>query len=343
MGTKSASKSRYLFEICDNYTFRQTEYYATFDSSVYEEGTFRYCYKGQIKKNGKPSKPDLFPNENCLVKVFKDKNYDIKDFVKDLYNYYYSKNITSTFNSEYINFEPKMNYITPYVSSLEKHASFNMLFFFPIRDSEQMEKIKDNEWITIEPFIDGPYKKYVNNICITDSNTDNAISFFMHWNWAYSKGESLICDIQGVKRKNYYELTDPAVQSIDSDFGNADLGPCSLILFLSSHKHNKYCKELPWPSDYEMDKINKIEEEIRTNYKKYKIFYGCKDYKDFYKEIIDSTFNNHSTNFYTFIIRFIGLVIILLLFYCLKKICIKIKNKAKEKLNKYIELSENIN
>ena len=337
MGTQSASKSRYLLEICDNFTFRQTEYYATFDSSVYEKGTYRYCYKGQIKKNGKPSKPDLFPNDKCLVKVFKDKNYDIKDFVKDLYAYYYSKNITSIFNSKYTNFEPKMFYITPYVSSLEKHASYNMLFFFPIKDSDQMEKIKENEWITIEPFIDGPYKKYVNNDCRTYSNTDKAISFFMHWNWAYTKGKSLICDIQGVKRTHFYELTDPAVQSIDKDFGNSDLGPCSLIIFLSAHKHNEYCKDLPWPNDYEMNKINKIEEEIMNTYRILGYLFGCDDYKDFYKEIIDSTFNNHSTNFYNYIIKFIIFLFLLMLYHCLKKICIKIckiiKDTTKEKLN----------
>ena len=34
MGIESASKSRYLYEIDDNYNIKQTDYYATFDKDV---------------------------------------------------------------------------------------------------------------------------------------------------------------------------------------------------------------------------------------------------------------------------------------------------------------------
>ncbi len=64
----------------------------------------------------------------------------------------------------------------------------------------------------------------------------------MHWNLVHSKGEKLICDIQGVNKKDKYELTDPATQSINKEFGKSDMEPDSLINFVYSHKHTEFCK-----------------------------------------------------------------------------------------------------
>ena len=57
-------------------------------------------------------------------------------------------------------------------------------------------------------------KSYVNQI----------IYYFMNWNQRYSKGEKVIVDIQGVEKDYNYELTDPAVQSINVEYGEKDLG-----------------------------------------------------------------------------------------------------------------------
>lgn len=326
MGIESASKSRYLYEIYDNFTIKQTDYYATFDSKPYDSGTFRYCYKGEIKdKNGKPSKPPLFPNEKCMVKIFKNKNYEVKDFVKDLSNYFYAKNASILFNRYFAQKNiPRLYYVSSYISSLQEHAKYNLLYFIPIKDSDQMEKIKDNELIVIEPFLEGNYEKYINNICKESYETDKTISFFLHWNWVYTKGKSLLCDLQGVKRKNYFELTDPAVQSIDKIFGEADLGSCSLILFLANHKHNENCKDLRWPNDHDMDKIKKIGREIILSNK-------CKDYKNIYMKLINSAFEYKSDDSLFFII-----ILIIILFIC----CIIKKCQKRNNNNNHTNLKE---
>ena len=77
----------------------------------------------------------------------------------------------------------------------------------------------------------------------------------MHWIWAYSKGEILVSDIQGVSDKDKIILTDPEIQSIHKIFGNTNLGAEGLIYFLSEHEHNEYCKSLPGPNDKEIKKI----------------------------------------------------------------------------------------
>ena len=328
MGIESASKSRYLYEIDDNYNIKQTDYYATFDKDVYESGTFRYCYKGEIKdKKGNPSRPPLFPNEKCLVKVFKDKNYEVKDFINDLFNYFYAKNATILFNKFFENRVPNLYYVIPYISSLQKHAKYNYLYFISIKDSDQAKKIKDDELIVIEPFLEGKHEKYINNICYEGDYTDKTISLFLHWNWVLTKGKTLLCDLQGVKRKNYFVLTDPAVQSIDRVYGGGDLGVCSLILFLASHKHNENCKDLRWPNEHDMKKIKKLGDEIK--------YYGCKDYKNIYLELINSAFNNNN-NFDVLTFTIVAIIFIFICFVikrCRKRRTQSFKQIDEEELN----------
>ena len=312
MGTKAAAESRYLLKIYEEREFERTGYYATFDKKPFAEGTFRYCYKGTIKnKNGKVSTPDLFPNEYCVVKVLKKTgDNDVSDFYYDLKNYFYSKKISLAFNLENQSNSkiPKMNYVNAYATTLDKYATYYLFNFIPFRNDDQMEKIKKDELILIEPFIDGKYQKFINNDCLFRSNTDNNVAYFMHWNWVHSKGEKLICDVQGVKKKGKYELTDPATQSIDGEYGKSDLGPDSLIIFIYSHKHNKLCENLPWPNE---EKIKEVKQLLHI--------YNLNKKKELYREFIDSFFNKDS--YIIILIIIILIILIIFVIICIIKIC----------------------
>ena len=137
----------------------------------------------------------------------------------------------------------------------------------------------------------------------------------MHWNWVHTKGEKIICDIQGVKKDDNYELTDPAVQSINKEYGDSDLGPSALINFVYTHKHNEFCKDLPWPNENGIKKIKKLMLITNPTLE-----------KQLYKEVIDSTFSKYPNNSINcgnnFLIYFIFGAIILLtivIFFCLRK------------------------
>ena len=344
MGIKQASKTRYLYEIHDNFTFKQTDYYATFEDTEFDEGSFRYAYKGEIKNMaGIPTKPDLFPNEKCVVKIFKDKKYGINDFIIDLNNYYYSRKVSSIFNSKYkeLSYIRKFNYIPTYVTSLGKYSTYKLFYLFPIKNSNQMKKIKEDQWITIEPLLDGKFEKFIQNNCIEEYNTDETIALFMHWNWVYSKGKALICDIQGEEKYNSFELTDPAVQSINNEYGKSDLGLCSLINFLIYHNHNELCKDLPWPNEDKMKKLYQIG--YQMEYIQYTGDYSlCKNYKNLYKEIIDSTFIKKSNEFnnYNNFSYFINIVTIFILFILFFFYRTYIKKRKSKKLENEYELYE---
>jgi len=261
MGSEYNNISCFIYKINENQDKQTIDYYAYFEKTPFSEGSFRYCYKGEIRdKNNKFSKSYIFPSGKCVVKVFKQKvAHYLSDFKEDFRNTFYSIKVSELFNSLYSSSCSKLHFNSAYATSLYKHSAFELFGFIPIRDSDSMMKIKENEWLAIEPFLDGKYEKFVSNTCLYYIDMpDETIPFFMHWNWVYSKGESIISDFQGIKKGNYYELTDPAVQSINGEYGEADLGTYGLLAFLIRHKHNQYCKDLPWPKDEDFERLNNV-------------------------------------------------------------------------------------
>ena len=66
---------------------------------------------------------------------------------------------------------------------------------------------------------------------------------FSHWSYQYSRGDLLVCDLQGVLHSSF-ELTDPAIHSRysrDKCFGPTDNGPRGHQAFFVSHRCNALC------------------------------------------------------------------------------------------------------
>ena len=259
MGASSSNESRYLYKIDDNLNLSKIYYYAVFEKSPFAKGACRYCYKGEIKdRNDNPSYNTFFPSGKCVVKVFQKKvakyTSDLND---DFKNSIYANKLSKIFNSSSLGKNLyDLIFVIPFAANLQKYARFNLFFFIPIRNDDSMSKIKKNEWLFIEPFLYGKYVKYVTNTNETDPNVGKAIPTFMHWNWVISKGEKVVSDIQGITKDGYFHLTDPAVQSINQEYGTTDLGPYGILVFLAKHKHNEFCKNLPWPNKKLIDLIN---------------------------------------------------------------------------------------
>ena len=219
MGVSSLNESRFLYKIDENMNLSRIYYYALFDKTPFSQGACRYCYKGRIKdRNGDNSYNSYFPSGECVVKVFKKKvATKTSDLNEDFKNSIYANKMAKIFNSSKIgqNFY-NLKFVLPFAASMQEYASFNLFFFIPIRNDDSMAKIKKDEWLAIEPFINGKYEKFISNTNETFT-FGNALPTFMHWNWVYSRGEKVVSDIQGVIKDNYYHLTDPAVQSINKE------------------------------------------------------------------------------------------------------------------------------
>jgi hypothetical protein len=75
-----------------------------------------------------------------------------------------------------------------------------------------------DEYISLEPFIEGTYVKYNGNNSyinteIAEDPINQAAQAFSHFTFERSCGHFLVCDIQGVDR----EMTDPAIHAKDPE------------------------------------------------------------------------------------------------------------------------------
>ncbi|XP_063769935.1 transient receptor potential cation channel subfamily M member 6 isoform X2 [Pseudophryne corroboree] len=122
-----------------------------------------------------------------------------------------------------------------------------------------------NQWLTIEKYMTGEFRKYNNNNGdeITPTTLlEEALLSFSHWTYEYTNGELLVLDLQGVGEN----LTDPSVikpedkQSRGMVFGPANLGERALTNFVSKHRCNSCCKKLKLPdlkrNDYSPGRIS---------------------------------------------------------------------------------------
>jgi len=108
----------------------------------------------------------------------------------------------------------------------------------------------DGSHVTAEAFISGKFTKFLNNdgtVC-NKSTVTNLPGAFAHWTWEKTKGNFMVCDIQGVRKATKYILTDPCVHSRRTmngeRYGSSDLGEEGMREFFIKHECNLLCKDL---------------------------------------------------------------------------------------------------
>ena len=109
---------------------------------------------------------------------------------------------------------------------------------------------KLNEYVVVEDYIPGLFKKWVNNYGYV-SDEFLSMPAFAHWSWWYTNGEKMITDLQGVRGFTNYTLTDPALMSGTANggrYGCTDTGVEGIILFFYNHHCNSLCENLPRPT-----------------------------------------------------------------------------------------------
>ena len=108
-----------------------------------------------------------------------------------------------------------------------------------------------DEYVTLETFIPGMFKKYVNNTgdIVTTDGTETALKAetFVHYTYVTSNKQLMVLDLQGCD----FSLCDPEIASTelyDTDqqinFCAGNLSVHAMETFLSQHVCNKYCRML---------------------------------------------------------------------------------------------------
>ena len=312
-------QQRHLYEFIinedDDFSLKKTNLKVSFEfDEEYKisESDKRVVYKGTID--------DKKYKKYYVVKVYKKKNkemfYTISDLFDDLKNLYKAKSLVSNYTKKYQN-NPEfiyMNFVNFYIGSEKEKDEAELKKILSNEESKNSEI--GNGYNLIENYIDiNDFPIFVNSFCEVKYKDVQSIYWFMHWNWVETKGNFLVCDLKG-KRKNgkEFEFSSPSLQSKDKSYGNADNGVYSLISFLSDHKHNEHCNDLPWPSENNIERAK----ELKNNYTSDK----CDGCKEIYDEIISSAFNptnKPNLNYLWFLILVPIIVIIILIVKCKKK------------------------
>jgi hypothetical protein len=101
--------------------------------------------------------------------------------------------------------------------------------------------------ISLEPFLEGDYVKYNGNAGYVEDRPDDpanrAAQAFSHFTFERSKGQFLVCDLQGVGEF----LTDPVIHTADNDrfkLSRTNLGCEGMKLFFMLHECNDECRRL---------------------------------------------------------------------------------------------------
>jgi hypothetical protein len=112
-------------------------------------------------------------------------------------------------------------------------------------------KTKDGIYYGIEPELNfAKYKKWSGNGFLPEDifSDDSSIVplAFSHFTFKESKGKELVCDLQGVKERNTYMLTDPQIHTDpqNAEYGMGNLGKEGIDKFFEGHRCSPLCKSL---------------------------------------------------------------------------------------------------
>jgi len=205
---------------------------ATFTPTPFAEGRFRRAFMGKwtnpISKRG----------QRCVVKeskqsyAWKEKDWDTTKAVQEE-----AQVFAEGFNSYF-----RTNYPI-------RFTDVHVLSVCSVSNPNSTPKL--GEYVVVEDYIDGEFKKWCNNygyVSEEAKTTAPSMPAFMHWSWYHTNGQMMIADLQGAKLTNSYLLTDPVILSDDDQFGCTDMGVEGMMMFFRTHKCNKFCSSLPAPT-----------------------------------------------------------------------------------------------
>merc|ERR1712054_46210 len=108
--------------------------------------------------------------------------------------------------------------------------------------------LRPGECVLIEPFIGQDYEKFNSNTGWQNTQCGLTMGAFSHFSHYISRGQELLCDLQGVKEQDEYVLTDPVICSArGGKYGMTDTGPRGIAAFFRNHRCNFMCRQFPRP------------------------------------------------------------------------------------------------
>ena len=192
------------------------------DSKPFSEGSFKLAYKARM----------ISPREcDVVVKMPKDG--------RTMENNYYEVDVKSATKAE------ELAKAFNEASGTSRPLHFRQPIPMKVITGPQSQ-FTNGSYVLVEAYLEGEYMKWNNNFDYVNEEDKTSLQAFSHFTYMKTNGKLLICDIQGVKDKNQYSLTDPAIHSdTPGKYGETDLGLIEgMKAFFKKHKCEGYCSKL---------------------------------------------------------------------------------------------------
>ena len=209
---------------------------ATFEPESFAEGRFRRAYMGTY------TSPRKKAGKRCVVKELKESyTWRASDWDTAVEVHRESQRLARNFNK---------------FSGTNYPISFTEVSVYQVtKQSDPNATPKLNEYVIVEDYIPGNFKKWLNNYGSVSPEVSfaKAMPAFAHWSWWYTKGDKMIADLQGVRSDHppKYTLTDPVLMSGTVNgrrYGCTDTGVEGIAMFFINHECNDFCDSLPVPT-----------------------------------------------------------------------------------------------
>eukprot|EP00993_Chasmostoma_nieuportense_P000644 NODE_1593_length_1446_cov_88.016679_g1511_i0.p1 GENE.NODE_1593_length_1446_cov_88.016679_g1511_i0~~NODE_1593_length_1446_cov_88.016679_g1511_i0.p1 ORF type:complete len:413 (+),score=88.33 NODE_1593_length_1446_cov_88.016679_g1511_i0:110-1348(+) len=215
-GSRNGSEEviKYHYDVRSD-TWTQAQATIIIDPTPFQEGTMRTAFHMLDL-----SKPEHC--QHCVCKISKDPQEDTSTYFVDVEMQALAKLFADEFNK-----------LTP-----PKCIDF--------LEASLMKCIErcSQPILAVEPYLRGTYIKHSNNYGFISEDDRSTPQAFSHFSYCRSKGNLLICDIQGVGDK----YTDPQIHSRDGKgFGKGNLGVEGMVKFFMTHRCNAICRQFNLP------------------------------------------------------------------------------------------------
>jgi hypothetical protein len=252
MGVSQSNSTRPFVHPEDRYV-----YTATFEDKPFEEGGCRFAFRGTLvlepNQNRFRDRLPQFDGERVVIKMVKSEFGEHEDVWRaDIRASEKASEYAILFNRAIPSNKP-ISFPIPLVVQINTRAGYWFLGFIGGYKKVGNKVVGASEFVVIEKFIEGKYQKFNGNngyLSIEPGAVESTLMpCFSHWSWEESKGDILICDLQGVRSDNQYELTDPAIHSsVGRIWGGTDLGRTGQAIFFYHHRCSKMCTDNRLPA-----------------------------------------------------------------------------------------------
>lgn len=197
------------------------KYELILDGEIFTDGICKDAYKARMTS---PRKCDV------VIKTPK-KEYPMqrKDFDMEVKKAEVAEELAKAFNKEFGTSRP-LHYRQPIVMKVI---------------TGPQSPFESGSYVLVEAYLEGEFIRWNNNWDYVNEEDKSSLQAFSHFTFEKTNGKLLICDIQGVKDKNQYVLTDPAIHSdTQGKYGGNDFGPEGMEAFFTTHSCENYCSKI---------------------------------------------------------------------------------------------------